>query len=232
MGSVWLCSLTDDEECVLGNGRWAFTDAGVWREWLARPDAEREFATGAALRSLDGAGLVSGVDVQPERVRAVTSTALGIVEAARTRADFLITATIQPTAPAVTPYGYAILDEVDGLRGIVSEVRGAGSHEYTLVSSCKAAEGFADWLLTVGGVGAGDATSEGAMVEVMRLDEEQPQAAAVTIRAGKGSPRGASLRFGGTRRRFDPREREEVVSEIQAIIDQAIELGCRRAGVG
>lgn len=224
-GSVFLGTLTDDEDCVLGAGRWAFTDVDVWTNWEARPTAERQAATRTAFRSLADSGLIAELKLQEGRVAAELSAALGVIEVARSRADFLLAPSAQPGTPAVLPYGYAILDQVAGLRGIVVEVRGPGWHDYRLVSPERAAHGLAGWM--IGTVTADDwgPRQETSLVEVMRFDEADPQAAGISVRDSDVGLRGASLHFGGKRVQFDASDVDSLTGEIVVLIREAAEIG-------
>lgn len=229
-GSVFLGTLTDDEDCVFGGGRWAFTDIDVWTNWQARPAVERQAATRTAFRSLAASGLVTDLKMQERRVHAELSAALGVIEIARSRADFLIAPSAQPGTPAVLPYGYAVVDQVGGLRGVVVEVRGPGWHDYRLVSPQRAAHGLAGWM--TGTVDADDwgPRQDASIVEVMRLDEKEPQAAGVTVREYDGALRGASLHFGGRRTQFDAGDLEALTGELVSLIREAAEIGIELKG--
>lgn len=224
-GSVPLGRLTEEQDVVLGGGRWALTGVDAWRAWQERSEDDRSIATLEALRSLEDQGMVTEVASAPGRVEVAYSAPLGLVDVARSHADFLIVPSTRPGTPAVLPYGYAILDEVAGLRGIVIEVRGAGRHDYRLVSPRRAADGFARWMLGAAGSDEWGPQQSAAVVEVMRVDQETPVAAGATVRDVDGALHGAVLGFGARRSRFDGSSQAAVSAVVRGIIEEAARLG-------
>lgn len=145
-GRIEFGVLSDDEECVLGRGLWPMTDPAAWTRWCALPEAEREARASRALSDLVARSALGPADGGEHP----TSIWLGTVLEARTRPAAMLSApNLSGAADAPTPFLYALADQVGGLRGVVVELRGAGLHEYKLLSLQRAADGMARWAASV-----------------------------------------------------------------------------------
>ena len=87
-GVVPLPTLTDDQLCVLSEGRWPLTDVPVWTDWAALDPGVR-FARGErALRELAAAGHVLGWQHDAHGWTVSAAPALALLTAARARPSY------------------------------------------------------------------------------------------------------------------------------------------------
>ena len=219
-GSVPLGALTDDEECVLGGDGWALGDPQTWREFAVRPHDHRTRVSRTVRRSLVESGQVWPSATSDE---VELTPALGIIAAARTRADFFVVARTEPEQPrpVAIPLGYAVADDREGYRGLVVELRTPGWHDYRMLSGPRAAAGFVDWAMRATGSDEWGSRAEVVALEVLRFDEQAPTAAGLTVPAA-GQPK--ELTFDGLRQSV-PADRESLIESFTSIIDQAVSHG-------
>ena len=224
-GRVSLAVLSDDDECVLGGGQWALSDADVWRRWAAAPDEERAVATRRVVDSLRERGCVDAVEDRPEGPRLTLAPELGVVQVARARPAFVLTALPVPAdRPLLAPLVYAVADEVAGLRGLVVELRGGGRHDYRLMTPRRAAEGLAAWahraVTTVDWGGRCDTV----VLEVFRHRAGEPlEAAALTVPGPESAQDGMTLFFGGGRARHETQDASALADQVEELLLQSAE---------
>jgi len=220
-GRVPLGVLDDHEEAALGEGRWALSDAAAWLAWTALPDEERAAASGAALRRLTDRGLAA-VEDAGETFRVTPAAPAALVVAARSSPTYVVTVLPDDEPPAVLPYGYGLVDEVEGDRGLVVELRGEGRHDYRLCSTAHAAEAFGTWAWQAVHEGVSGRRYGTVVLEVLRHREGEPlQAAAVTVPGPDAGKDGMVQLFGGERARRDAGDREALVEQVAALLRQA-----------
>lgn len=190
---------------------------------MARSAEERRWSLRTARRSL-----VQSAQAwhRPGGDELDLSPALGLIAAARTHADFLVvTRTPEGTPVRAAPFGYAVADDDHGFRGLVVELRTPGWHDYRLLAIRTAAEGFVDWARRAVDSHAWGGRADVAVIEVLRLDEESPGAAAVSIRSS-GSDRPASaVLLDGRRLRVGARDRDALVATVETMVEQAVARG-------
>lgn len=219
-GRVELGVLTDEDECVLGAGRWVMSDAAVWRAWMSCSDGDRAATTRAVVDSLVERGFVTDVDDEAESFRLELSATAGLVAAVRSRPAFVVTALTAPELLA--PLAYGVVDEVAGLRGVVVELRDSGVHDYRLLSVGRAAEGLATWAHDAVTTSRWGARCDTVVLEVLRHREgESLQAAAVTVEAPQSPRDGIALSFGGRRTRYDAEDPAALRAAVEQLLREA-----------
>lgn len=142
-GQVELGTLSDIDECVLGEDRWVMAAADVWPRWLTVPADVRKAAFEETLASLAKRRMVLGWETPPGRRLLVPSGELALIVQARTAPGFVITFLEQASRNLpVCPVAYALRDD-DGLQGYVVEIRAPDRHDYQLVTPARCVRGLA-----------------------------------------------------------------------------------------
>lgn len=142
-GQVELGTLSDIDECVLGEDRWMMADADVWPRWLTVPADVRKAAYEETLASLTQRRMVLGWETPPGRRLLVPSGELALIVQARTAPGFVITFLEHASRNLpVCPVAYALRDD-DGLQGYVVEIRAPDRHDYQLVTPARCVRGLA-----------------------------------------------------------------------------------------
>lgn len=142
-GQVDLGTLSDIDECVLGEDRWVMAAADVWPRWLTVPADVRKAAYEETLASLAKRRMVLGWETPPGRRLLVPSGELALIVQARTAPGFVITFLEHETRKLpVRPVAYALRDDL-GLQGYVVEIRSSDRHDYQLVTPARCVRGLA-----------------------------------------------------------------------------------------
>jgi len=222
--AVPLVVLTDDEECVLGQGTWALSDAGTWRRWCGLGEADRDARSSAAVSALVARGLaVSAADADG----LVSTAALGFVQAARSRPGFLVTplAVGPGDRPLPAPLAYGVVEDFRRVRAVVLELRDGDSHDYRLLSPARAAGALTRWATEVL---VSEGTASPVVLEVLRHRAgEELEAAAVTLQPpeeGGTRPAGSTLFFGGRREPHDAEDPGAAAWQLEELMEQAADL--------
>lgn len=145
-GVVPLPTLTDDQLCVLSEGRWPLTDVPVWTDWAALDPGVR-FARGErALRELAAAGHVLGWQHDAHGWTVSAAPALALLTAARARPSYAafgagLGAGHEVRAPRW--FGIGASDGADHL--VVVELLVAGARQHRLMSPTRLSRSVAEW---------------------------------------------------------------------------------------